>query len=75
MKKFISIESQPKKFVVAVVVVVIFFVVVGLVFGGVLGHRNLSLKFCQNWLNKKRKDAKKNSGIIHSGSDPTHPPP
>ena len=48
MKKFISIESQPKKFVVAVVVVVIFFVVVGLVFGGVLGHRNLSLKFCQN---------------------------
>ena len=44
--RLISIESQPKKVVVLVV-----FVVVGLV--GFVGHKNLILKFGQNWANNK----------------------
>ena len=51
----ISIKSQPKKvFVVVVVVVVVgldvIVVVVGLV-AVIDGHRNLTLKFSQNWVN------------------------
>ena len=42
-----SIESQPKKVVVVVVVVV--FVVVGLVVV-IVGHRNITLKFDQDWV-------------------------
>ena len=58
-----SIESQPKKVVVVVVVVglvVVFGVPVFgfVVFGGVVvtivGHRNLTLKFGQKWVNDKR---------------------
>ena len=43
-----SIESQPKKIVVVVVVVVVFVVVVIIV-----GHKNLTLKLGQNWVNNK----------------------
>ena len=44
-----SIASQPKKdVVVSVVVVTVIFVVVIIVF-----HRNLTLKFGQNWVNNK----------------------
>ena len=39
-----SIESQPKKVVVVVVVVVVVIIV---------GHKNLTLKFGQNWVNNK----------------------
>ena len=46
-----SIESQPKK-VVFVVVVVVFVVVVGGVVI-IVGHRNLTLKFGQNWVSNK----------------------
>ena len=42
--RLISIESQPKK--VVVVVVVFVFVII-------IGHRNLTLKFDQNWVNNK----------------------
>ena len=42
-----SIESQPKKFAVVVVVVV------GLVVVIIVGHKNLALKFCQNWGNNE----------------------
>ena len=55
----ISIESQPNK-VVVIVVVVIFIVVVfvvgllvGVVFVVIVGHRYQTLKFGQNWFNKK----------------------
>ena len=48
----ISIESQPKK-VVDVVVVVIVFVVGVCVVVVIVGHRNLTLKFGQNWVNNK----------------------
>ena len=58
--RLISIESQPKKVVVVVgvvvVVVVFVFVVVGLVVDGgvvIVSHRNLTLKFGQNWVNNK----------------------
>ena len=44
----ILIESQPKKVVIVVVVVVVAFVVVIIV-----GHKNLTLKFGQNWVNNK----------------------
>ena len=44
-----SIESQPKKVVVVVVVVV----VVGGVVVAIVGHRNLTLKFGQNWVSIK----------------------
>ena len=44
----ILIESQPKKVVIVVVVVVVAFVVVIIV-----GHKNLTLKFGQNWANNK----------------------
>ena len=43
-----SIESQPKKVVVVVVVVVVF-----VVFVTIVGHKNLNLKFGQNWVNNK----------------------
>ena len=46
--KLISIDSQPKKVVVVVVVVVVVFVVVIIV-----GHKNLTLKFGQNWVKNK----------------------
>ena len=39
----ISIESQPKKVVAVVLVVVI-----------IVGHKNLTLKFCHDWVNNKR---------------------
>ena len=51
--RLISIESQPKKVVVvvvAVVCVVTFVVVVGVVVV-IVGHRNLTLNFGQNWVN------------------------
>ena len=56
-----SIQSQPKKVVVVLVVVVVFvvFVVVGLAGVGdvvvviIVGHRNLTLKFCQHLVNNK----------------------
>ena len=44
--RLISIESQPKKVVVAFVVLVCVVVVV-------FGHRNLTLKFGQNCVNNK----------------------
>ena len=43
--RFISIESQPKKVIVVVVVMVAVVVIVG--------HKNLTLKFGQNWVNNK----------------------
>ena len=43
-----SIESQPKKVIVVVVVVVVVFVVVI-----IIDHKNLTLKFGQNWVNNK----------------------
>ena len=43
--RLISIESQPKK-VVAVVVVVVVVVII-------IGHKNLTLKFDQNWVNNR----------------------
>ena len=46
--RLISIESHPKKVVVVVVVVFAVFVVVIIV-----GHKNLTLKFGQNWVNDK----------------------
>ena len=60
--RLISIESQPKKVVVVIVVVVfaVVFVAVGLVVGGgvvvaviIFGHKNLTLKPVQNWVNDK----------------------
>ena len=39
-----SIESQLKKYVLVLVVVVVVFVIV-------VGHKNLTLKFGQNWVN------------------------
>ena len=45
----ISIGSQPRKVVVTVVVVV----VAVFVFVIIIGHRNLTLKFNQNWVNNK----------------------
>ena len=47
-----SIESQPKKVIVVVVVVVVDVVVVFVVVI-IVGHKNLTLKFCQNWVNSK----------------------
>ena len=47
--RLFSIESQPKKVIVVVVVVFVAFVVVIIV-----GHKNLTLKFCQNLVNNKR---------------------
>ena len=51
-----SIVSQPKKIVVVVVVVIV--VVVVLIVVGldviIVGHRNLTLKFGQNWANNSR---------------------
>ena len=44
-----SIESRPKKVVVVVVVVILVVVVVVII----VGHRNLTLKFGQNWVNTK----------------------
>ena len=44
-----SIESQPKKVVVVIVVVVVVVVVVIIV-----GHKNLTLKFGQNWVNNNK---------------------
>ena len=46
MTRLSSIESQPKKVVVVVVIVVVVVVVVIIV-----GHKNLTLKFGQNWIN------------------------
>ena len=53
-----SIESQPKKVVVVVIVVVIvvvvvIFVVVFVVVVTIVGHKNRTLKFGQNWVNNK----------------------
>ena len=48
----ISIESQHKKVVVVVVVVVVLVVIFVVVFL-IVSHRNLSLKFDQNWVNDK----------------------
>ena len=42
-----SIESQPKKIVVVVMLIVIVAVII------VVGHKNLTLKFNQNWVNNK----------------------
>ena len=57
--RLISIESQPKKVVIVVVVVDVVVVccvaVVGVVFVFV-GHKNLTLKFGQNWVNNKSYD-------------------
>ena len=57
LTRLISIESQPKKVVVVVVIVFVFgLVVVGCVVVVVIiivGHRNLTLKFGQNWVNNK----------------------
>ena len=50
--RLISIESQPKKVVVVVVVVVVFVAAVFVVVI-IIGHRNLTLKFDQNWVNNK----------------------
>ena len=46
--RLISIESQPKIAVVVVVVMVVVFAVVIIV-----GYKNLTLKFGQNWVNDK----------------------
>ena len=46
--RLISIESQPIEVVVVVVVVVVVFAVAIIV-----GHKNLTLKFGQNWVNDK----------------------
>ena len=43
------IESQPKKVAVVDVVVVVVFVVAIIV-----GHKNLTLKFGQNWVNNNK---------------------
>ena len=51
--RLISIESQPKKVVVVVFVVVGLVVVVGVVVLIIVGHRNLTLKFDQNWVTNK----------------------
>ena len=48
-----SIESQPKKVVVVVVVGVVVVVVVVSVVVIIVGHKNLTLKFGQNWANNK----------------------
>ena len=55
-----SIESPPKKVVVVVNVVVVVIVVVGVivvvvfvVVVTIVGHKNLTLKFGQNWVNNK----------------------
>ena len=45
-KTLSSIESQPKK-VVVLVVVIVFVVVI------IVGHKNLTLKFGQSWVNKR----------------------
>ena len=42
-----SIDSQPKKVVVVVVVVAVVVVII-------VGHKNLTLKFGQNWVNNKQ---------------------
>ena len=42
--------SQPKKVVVVVFVV---FGLLGVVFIIIVGHKNLTLKFCQNWVSNK----------------------
>ena len=44
-----SIESQPKKVVVVVVVDIVVFVVVFTI----VGHKNPTLQFGQNWVNNK----------------------
>ena len=46
----ISIESHPKKIVVVVVVLV---VVVVFAVAIIVGHKNLTLKFGQDWINDK----------------------
>ena len=52
-----SIESQPKKVVVVGVVVVVVVttttVVIVFVVVIIVGHKNLTLKFGQNWVNNK----------------------
>ena len=45
-----SIESQPKK---VVDVMVVFVVIVYVVVFFIIGHKNLTLKFDQNWVNNK----------------------
>ena len=45
--RLISIESQPKRVVVDLVVVFVFVAVI------IVGHKNLTLKFGQNWVNDK----------------------
>ena len=47
-----SIESQPKKVVVVVVVVVVVLVVLVVVVT-IVGHKNLTLKLDQNWVNNR----------------------
>ena len=47
LNRLISIESQPKKVVLVVVFVVVIFVVV------IIGHKNLIIKFDQNWVNNR----------------------
>ena len=44
MTRLSSIESQPKKVVIVVVIVVVVVVII-------VGHKNLTLKFGQNWVN------------------------
>ena len=50
INKLSSIESQPKKVVVVVVVAVVVVVFVVVI---IVGHKNLTLKFGQNWVNDK----------------------
>ena len=52
-----SIQSQLKKVVVVVVVVVVFVVVI------IVGHKNLTLKFGQNWVDYKGQSPKKQQYI------------
>ena len=56
MTRLSSIESQPKKIVVVadvliVVLVVVFVVGLIVVLVFIVGHRKLTLKFGQNWVN------------------------
>ena len=48
-----SIESRPRKVVVAVVILVVVVGLVAVIFVIIFGHRTLTLKFAQNWVNSK----------------------
>ena len=53
MTRLSSIESQPKKVVVVVVIVVVVVLFVFWLVVIIVGHRNLTLKFGQNFVNNK----------------------